>query len=911
MKSKRKHGASPAGSQHAWHALESAEVLERLKSSEKGLSTGEAARRLEAHGANRLTPPAGKPLLVRFFSHFNNMLIYLLIVAAAVTALLGHWVDTGVIMGVVFINSFIGFMQEGKAERALDAIRNLLSLEAMLLRDGGRKPVPAEEVVPGDIVLLQSGDKVPADLRLISAKNLRIDESILTGESMPVSKRTDSAPEAAALGDQRSMAFSGTLVTYGQGMGVATATGEHTEIGRINAMLSDVETVGTPLIRKVSAFGRILAAAIVAVAAVTFGIGVFIHGFPIGGMFLAAVSLAVAAIPEGLPAIMTITLSIGVQRMAGRNAIIRHLPAVDTLGAVTTICSDKTGTLTRNEMTVRSVHLPGQRFTTEGVGYSPRGRVLLESEAIESTEAHPALLALLETGLLCNDASLREEQDQWHIDGDPTEGALLVLARKAGLDPAAIAETRPRRDSVPFESEHRYMATLHDDGAGGTRICVKGAPERILDMCAAQGWGENETRLDRAYWEQVLDDEARLGQRLLAMAYRKSEPDRNTLEMEDVEDGLTLLGVVGIIDPPREEAIAAIAECQSAGIRVKMITGDHAATAKAIGLELSIGDGEHALTGRDLDEMSDDELRKAAEETDIFARVDPEHKLRLVRAVQANGHVVAMTGDGVNDAPALKSADVGVAMGRRGTDVSKEASDVVLTDDNFASIAHAVEEGRTVYDNLRKAIIFILPVSGGEAMTIIAAVLLGWEEMPITPVQILWVNMVCSVTLGIALAFEPPEKDVMQRPPRHPKANLLSGHFFWRIGFVSALLCAGTFGVFQWAVAQGVEIEIARTAAVNTLVFFEVFYLFGVRHIHASVLNFEGIFGNRVILAATLTIVIAQLMYTYVPLSHTLFGTAPLGPGFWVVILPVAALVFVVIEMEKVIVARIRGIKTR
>jgi len=907
---KRKDETASAATRIAWHALESAEVLERLESSDKGLASDEAARRLDEHGPNRLKPQAGKSLLIRFLSHFHNMLIYLLLVAAVVTALLGHWVDTGVIMGVVFINSFIGFMQEGKAERALDAIRNLLSLEAMLLRDGRRKPVPAEEIVPGDIVLLQSGDKVPADLRLINAKNLRIDESILTGESVAVSKHTDRTPESAALGDQRSMAFSGTLVTSGQGMGVVTAAGEHTEIGRISAMLSEVETMATPLIQQVSSFGRILAATILGVAAITFAIGVFIHSFPVGGMFLAAVSLAVAAIPEGLPAIMTITLSIGVQRMAGRNAIIRHLPAVDTLGAVTTICSDKTGTLTRNEMTARTVHLSGQRFTVEGVGYAPRGQVLLDGEAVEDPAGHPALLALLETGLLCNDASLREDQGQWHIDGDPTEGALTVLAKKAGLDPAAMTEDHPRRDSVPFESEHRYMATLHDDGAGGTRICVKGAPERILDMCAAQGWGEDETTLDRAYWDQVLDDEARLGQRLLAVAYRKSEPDRSTLEMEDVEGGLTLLGVVGIIDPPRDEAITAIAECQSAGIRVKMITGDHAATAKAIGLELAIGDGEHALTGSDLDEMSDADLRKAVEETDIFARVDPEHKLRLVRAVQANGHVVAMTGDGVNDAPALKSADVGVAMGRRGTEVSKEASDMVLTDDNFASIAHAVEEGRTVYDNLRKAILFILPVSGGEALTIIAAVLLGWEEMPITPVQILWVNMVCSITLGIALAFEPPEKDVMQRPPRHPKANLLSSHFFWRISFVSALLCAGTFGVFQWAVAQGVDIEVARTAAVNTLVFFEVFYLFGVRHIHRSVLNFEGIFGNRVILAATLTIIIAQLMYTYIPLSHTLFGTASLDPVFWAVILPVAAIVFVVVEIEKVVVARIRGIKT-
>ncbi|MCW5758713.1 MAG: HAD-IC family P-type ATPase, partial [Phenylobacterium sp.] len=586
MKTKRMDGASPTATRRAWYALESAEALERLESSENGLASDEAARRLEEHGANRLAPPAGKSPLLRFLSHFHNMLIYLLLVAAVVTALLGHWVDTGVIMGVVFINSFIGFMQEGKAERALDAIRNLLSLKAMLLRDGRKAPVPAEEIVPGDIVLLQSGDKVPADLRLIKAKNLRIDESILTGESVAASKHTDCAPEPAALGDQRSMAFSGTLVTYGQATGVVTATGEQTEIGRISAMLSDVEPLATPLIQKMSAFGRVLAVVIIGVAAVTFSIGVFVHSFPAGSTFLAAVSLAVAAIPEGLPAIMTITLSIGVQRMAGRHAIIRHLPAVDTLGAVTTICSDKTGTLTRNEMTARSVHLPDQRFTAEGVGYAPRGQLHLDGEAVGSPAEHPALLALLETGLLCNDASLREDQGQWHIDGDPTEGALLVLAQKAGLDPEALSEAHLRLDSIPFESEHRYMATLNGDGAGGTRICVKGAPERILDMCTAQGWGEDECALDRAYWEQVLDGEAQLGQRLLAVAYRTSEPDRSTLDMAVVEGGLTLLGVVGIIDPPRDEAIRAIAECQSAGIRVKMITGDHADTAAAIAAAL-------------------------------------------------------------------------------------------------------------------------------------------------------------------------------------------------------------------------------------------------------------------------------------------------------------------------------------
>ncbi len=887
----------------AWHALEPGAAQDRLSVSSKGLDDTEVERRFQAVGPNRLPPPRKHGLLVRFLLQFHNVLIYVLIAAAAVTALLGHWVDTGVILGVVVINAIIGVIQEGKAERALDAIRDMLSPKATVMRGGRRAEVPAEELVPGDLVLLQSGDKVPADLRLLKQRDLRVDESVLTGESVPVDKNTEAQPKEAVLGDRSCMAYSGTLVTYGQGTGLVVATAGRTEIGRISAMLEDVGDLTTPLIRQINRFGRWLAAAILAMATLTFLFGYLFRDYALAEIFLAAVGLAVAAIPEGLPAVMTIALAIGVQRMAGRNAIIRKLPAVETLGSVTVICSDKTGTLTRNEMTVQSVAQAGEDYTVDGVGYAPEGSVEQDGEAVEPDDDAPRLRELLRAVLLCNDATVEQADDGWRMRGDPTEAALVTLAMKAGLDPESEHRDRPRVDAIPFESEHRFMATLHDGDADGAVIYVKGAPERIMEMCESQRGAEGDEPLDLDYWKERMDAIASKGQRLLAVAVRDAESGQSSLDVGDVESGLVLIGVVGMIDPPREEAIRAVEQCREAGIRVKMITGDHGLTARAIGAELGIGDGEKVTTGAEIEELDDAALRDLVADTDVFARASPEHKLRLVRALQANGDVVAMTGDGVNDAPALKRADVGVAMGQKGTEVSKEASEMVLADDNFASIARAVEEGRTVYDNLRKTLLFLLPTNGGQAGVVILAVLAGLV-LPITPVQILWVNMVTAVTLGLALAFEPTEPGVMRRPPRSPQAPILSRYMIWRIGFVSALLVAATVGMFLLHYAEGDALDYARTVAVNTLVVCQVFYLMATRFVIDSSLHAGVLGGNRWIPGSILGIVILQLAFTYLPPMQLLFGTTPIGLVDWGLMLAIGVVVLLLVELEKTLVGR-------
>lgn len=898
----------PSGSadmQHRqWHNLGIDETLSALDCTTGGLAQEEAAQRLGTFGRNVLKPQKKHGPLMRFLLQFHNILIYVLLVAACVTAFLGHWVDTAVIVGVVVINAIIGFIQEGKAEKALEAIRNMLSHQAQVLRDGQFIMLPAEGIVPGDVVMLQSGDKVPADLRLYYVKDLRVDESLLTGESLPVEKDITSVAGDVPVGDRKCMAYSGTLVTYGLARGVVATTGEHTEIGHISGMLREVTTLATPLLRKLAGFAKWLTVAIILVATASSIFGILMHGYTAGEMFLAAVGLAVAAIPEGLPAIMTITLAIGVQRMARRNAIIRRLPAVETLGAVTVICSDKTGTLTRNEMTVRSVITAEGVFQVTGAGYDPHGSFQHDAANIDPG-THPLLTEIAKAGMLCNDARLKHNERGWELHGDPTEGALITLGMKAGLEPGFEHKVWPRTDVIPFESQHRFMATLHHDHAGHGFIYVKGAPERILEMCSHQRHCGDDFPLDLVYWHTQMDRMAAKGERLLAIAFKAPmKDDVRELKFADVQAGLTLLGVVGMIDPPREEAIQAIARCRGAGIRVKMITGDHLATARAIGAQMGIGDGKTALTGRDIDTLDAAALQRAVHEADVFARTSPEHKLRLVQALQANGQVVAMTGDGVNDAPALKRADVGVAMGMKGTEVSKEASEMVLTDDNFASIAHAVEEGRTVYDNLKKAILFILPTNGGQAFSIIAAIMLGYM-LPITPAQILWVNMVTAVTLALALAFEPAEANVMHRPPRHPKEPILSKFLVWRILFVSLILVSGTFGLFLWSSAQGASIEYARTVAVNTLVTFEIFYLFNSRFIIESAFTAKVLTGNRYALLAVGVLVILQLLFTYASPMQMLFHTSAISLQSWGVIILVASSVFWLVEMEKMVLKRL------
>ena len=886
----------------AWHAQPTDEVQRQLQAHTGGLSDAEVQRRLAQHGPNRLAPPKRRGPLLRFLLQFHNILLYVMLGAALITAALGHWVDTGVLLAAVLVNAIIGFIQEGKAESALEAIRSMLSPHATVLRDGQRRDIDAAELVPGDRVLLASGDRVPADLRLVEVRELRVDEAALTGESLPVDKDTQPVAADAALGDRSGMAYSGTLVVYGQAAGVVVATGSRTELGQINRMLAGIRNLSTPLLRQIDRFGRVLALGILVLCAATFVLGVLWRGHPASEMFLMVVALAASAIPEGLPAIMTVTLALGVQRMAKRQAIVRRLPAVEALGAVTVICSDKTGTLTRNEMTVQRVVCTGLDVDVSGVGYEPVGEFSIGGRAID-TERHPALALALRAGVLCNDAQLHEEQGRWLVVGDPTEGALLVAGQKAGFTPHVGSAEWPRLDSIPFESQHRFMATWHRDADGQPWIFVKGAPERLLDICALERGDGGDRALDVDTWRRMATDTAAKGLRLLALACKRAAPLGERLGFADIEHGFTMLGLVGIVDPPRDEAIRAVADCHAAGIRVKMITGDHAETAKAIGAQLAIGVGKPALTGAEVALMDDAALRRVAMEVDVFARASPEHKLRLVQALQDDGQVVAMTGDGVNDAPALKRADVGVAMGRKGTEAAKEAADMVLANDNFATIAAAVREGRAVYDNIRKFILFMLPTNGGEALVVIAAILFELT-LPMTPAQILWINMVTSSTLGLALAFEPAEGGIMRRRPRPPGESLLSGFFVWRVLLVSVLMMIGPLGLFVWELSRNTSLETARTMAVNGIVVAEMFYLLNSRHVLGSVLNWEGLTGNRVVLLAIALCVLLQLAFTYVPAMQAIFGSTGLDAAEWLKVVAAGLLVFMVAELEKWVIRR-------
>lgn len=894
--SKSTGSTTNSGVPTSWHSLPVAEVLSALSADYAGLSADEASRRLQQCGPNRLPAARHESIAMRFARQFHNVLIYVLLASAVITALLQHWVDCSVIIGVVVINAITGLIQEGKAERALDAIRNTMSLNATVLREGRRREIPAEQLVVGDVVLLTSGDKVPADVRLIEARQLRVEEAALTGESEPVEKDTGPVDAHALTGDRACMAYSGTLVVYGQARGVVVASGAGTEIGRISSLIATVPTLETPLLRQMERFGQQLSGAILLLALAIFGFGWLVRGYAWPDMFLAAVGFAVAAIPEGLPAVMTITLAIGVQRMARRNAIIRRLPAVEALGSVTVICSDKTGTLTQNEMTVQRVIAAGATYEVSGSGYAPHGGFSIGGREVSAAD-HSELVELGRAALLCNDAVLHHDRDAWEVEGDPTEGALLTLAAKAGLDVTLERKALPRIDFIPFESRHRYMATLHPDGAGNGVVFVKGAPEQVMEICGNERTNGADRPLNTGYWQQAMQDAAQQGYRLIAAAMRAATGGQRDLNFSHMERGFSLLGVFAIADPPREEAVAAVARCQAAGIRVKMITGDHLDTACAIAARFGLAAG-NALTGEELEQMDADALRAAVQQTDVFARASPEHKLGLIQALQASGEVVAMTGDGVNDAPALKRADVGVAMGRKGTEVAKEASEMVLADDNFASIAAAVEEGRTIYDNLKKSIVFILPTNGGEAAVILAAILLG-VTLPITPVQILWVNMVTAVTLSLALAFEPAEDEVMRKPPRRAGEPLLDAFLSWRIVFVSVLMVAGGLGFFLWEQARGASVEAARTVAMNALVIGEIFYLFNCRFLLQPTFSTRGFTSSRPVLVAILVVALLQALLTYIPVLQHLFGTAALDGGAWLRVLLFGLLLFVVVELEK------------
>lgn len=889
------------------HGLPSHEVVLLLQTDpHRGLSDEVAAERLEQFGPNTLPAPRGAGLFVRILRQFHNPLIYVLLVAGAVTAMLREFVDSSVIFGVVAVNALVGFIQETKAEAELQSLRSMVHTDAKVIRDGRARTLPSDQLVPGDLVLVEAGDKVPADVRLVRESELRVDESALTGESAPVDKTEVALPEVTPVADRRNMAYSGTLVTGGAGAGVVVATGSETEIGEIHRLVGSAEMLATPLTAKLAWFSKILTIGILALAAATFALGLVRQQDAVQ-TFTAAVALAVGAIPEGLPAAVTITLAIGVARMARRRAVIRRLPAVETLGSTTVICADKTGTLTENQMTVRRIWTPGRTVEVTGAGYTPDGELTTAGDDPVPTDTDEAVGWALRAGALCNDAALSHDGTAWQIAGDPTEAAMLVVAAKAGMPVERLRDELPRAAAIPFSSERQYMATLHSAGPHRYVVLAKGGVERMLEMCSTQMAADGSVHpLDRAAVADAAGAMAADGLRVLACGVRV------TAEATDfTEDGLpgsiTLTGLQAMLDPPRSAATSAVAACHSAGIAVKMITGDHPGTARAIAeavgvLEPGESGGHATMTGTDLAEVAGDEFPDTVDEAAVFARVSPEQKLRLVEALQAKGHVVAMTGDGVNDAPALRQASIGVAMGRGGTEVAKDAADMVLTDDDFATIEAAVEEGRGVFDNLTKFITWTLPTNIGEGLVILAAIALG-ATLPILPTQILWINMTTAVALGLMLAFEPKEAGIMTRPPRDPGEPLLTRALVGRILLVSSLLVAGSWWLFEWEVGNGASLPEARTAALNLFVVVEAFYLFSCRSLTRSAWRI-GVFTNRWLIVGVSVQAVAQLALTYLPAMNTVFQTAPLDVAVWLRIFGIAVLVSLVVSAEKWLRAR-------
>ncbi len=876
----------------AWHQLEINEVLSLLfVNAQSGLKSDRIDTLLSQYGNNQLTAKPGKPWWWKFLLQFNQPILYILLIAGGTKALLGEFVNAGVIWGVTTTNALISFIQESKAEGAIAALAQAVTTEATIIRDGQKIRISSTELVPGDIVLLVSGDKVPADLRLIKVRDLQINESALTGESLAVTKSVATLPLDTALGDRLNMAYGGGLVSFGQGIGVVVATGNNTETGKISQLMEQHINLATPLTRKFNQFIHKWLYVVISLATLTFLVGWRFKG--IKEALEAAVALTVGAIPEGLPAVITITLAIGVSRMAKRHAILRKLPAVETLGSATVICSDKTGTLTENQMTVQQIFAGRKNYRINGTGYQSVGEILQGGKLVD-IDGELALQECLIAGLLCNDSHLEHKQGQWVVIGDPTEGALIVSANKGGFAQSDLNRRMPRLDSIPFESDYQYMATLHQTSIGKI-IYLKGSVEAILSRSADALNSTRESHaLDRVQIEQQVAHMAEQGLRVLAMAKLPVSDERTNLNHEDLIEGLTFIGLQGSIDPPRYSATQAVKVCQQAGIKIKMITGDHPLTASAIAKKMGIQHSGSviAYTGSELEAMNPQELERAVEIGSVFARVAPEQKLRLVEALQLRGEIVAMTGDGVNDAPALKQADIGIAMGT-GTEVAKEAADMLLTDDNFASIEAAVEEGRAVYQNIVKAISFILPVNGGESMTILLSTLLV-RDLPILSLQILWLNMLNSITMTVPLAFEPKSERVMQQPPRDPNESLLSRRRWGRIIAISLFNWILIFGVFEYTRANTGDLAVARTMAINALVAGRIFYLLSISQLIPSFL--DSVKGKTAKMTKIPAIawgiigaIMLQIAFAHVPIINSIFFTAPLSLNQWLFCLAVGS----------------------
>ncbi|MDJ0697865.1 cation-transporting P-type ATPase [Mastigocoleus sp. MO_188.B34] len=877
------------------HELSGREAIKEFNSNLKnGLTAEEVASRYETYGWNELPIKPGKPAWLRFLLQFHQPLLYILLIAGAVKAFLGSWTNAAVIWGVTVINAVIGYVQEAKAEGAIASLAKAVTTESTVLREGQTLQIPSRDLVPGDIVLLTSGDKVPADLRLLNTRSLQVDESALTGESVPVDKSIQPLPKDTPLAERINMTYAGSFVTFGQGTGIVIATAGTTEVGQISKSMEQRVNLSTPLTRKFAKFSRILLYAILTLATLTFAIGLG-QGESWIYMFEAAVALAVSAIPEGLPAVVTITLAIGVNRMARRHTIIRKLPAVEALGSTTVICSDKTGTLTENQMTVQAIYAGGQNYQVSGSGYSPKGEIIHptnnHSESVfEDGLLSQALKESLIAGVLCNDSQLKHAGEHWSVVGDPTEGALIAAAAKADLTQSALAASKPRLDSIPFESEYQYMATLHD--ADFRTIYIKGSVEALLKRCSQMIDREGQiVPLEQAQIEQAVEAMTAEALRVLAFAKKIVAPHQHSIDHDNIETGLVFLGLQGMIDPPRPEAIAAVHACQTAGIQIKMITGDHISTARAIAQRMGIQKTKQVLgfEGQQLAKMDDRQLAQAIEDGDVFARVAPAQKLRLVEALQSKGEIVAMTGDGVNDAPALKQADIGIAMGKGGTEVAREAADMLLTDDNFASIEAAVEEGRTVYQNLRKAIAFLLPVNGGESMTILISALLA-RDLPILSLQVLWLNMINSLTMTVPLAFEPKSNGLMQQSPRNPKEPLITKKLLRRILTVSLFNWILIFGIFEWAKFTTGDVAVARTMAIQSLVAARIVYLLSISQLGISLFNYirgrSTLITNAPILIVGIVAAVAlQIVFSQWNVMNILFETAPLTWNQWLICL--------------------------